>query len=129
MPLVRYFVLTGGILLGLLFIAGWYFPPSAGTLAANNIDRSIIRIHSSHKWPAAIQIDTSAPMPSAAAVAADAATISARVDRVRQTYAFDASRPQAAPERVSRRAKPARPASRQNGQYFVNYQPWDSRNW
>ena len=65
MPLVRYFVFVGGMLLGLLFLADWYFPAStaATAIADNDVDRSIIRIHSSHKWPAAIQMDTRAPMP------------------------------------------------------------------
>jgi hypothetical protein len=49
MPLVRYFVFTGGMLLGLLVLADWYFPMQASVAAHDNVDRSIIRIHSSHK--------------------------------------------------------------------------------
>jgi hypothetical protein len=131
MPLVRYFVLVGGMLLGLLFFADWYFPTSteaAATGSYNDVDRSIIRIHTRHKWPAAIQMDTGAPMPTPAPVVAEAAAPNAPVERVRQAYAFEPA-PQKAPEKIRRRAKPARPLSRDHSQHFANYQPPDSRNW
>jgi hypothetical protein len=130
MPLVRYFLFTGSVLLGLLFLADWYFPtPStAAAIADNDVDRSIIRIHSSHKWPAAIQIDTNAPMPAAAPVMAEAAAPETPVQRVRQAYAFEPP-PQKAPDKMRRRAKPARPLSREHTQHFANYQPPDSRGW
>jgi hypothetical protein len=132
MPLVRYFVFVGGMLLGLLFLADWYFPTSstANAVAANDVDRSIIRIHSSHKWPAAIQIDTNAPMPAAAPVMAEATVPDAPdapVERVRQAYAFEP--PQKAPAKIRRRTKPSRPLSRDHSQHFANYQPPDSRGW
>jgi hypothetical protein len=138
MPLARYFVFVGGMLLGLLFLADWYFPtPSAVTAVADNdVDRSIIRIHSSHKWPAAIQMDTNAPMPPAAApvmaeatpVAPGMAETTAPVERVRQAYAFEPP-PQKAPDKIRRRSKPSRPLSRDQSQHFANYQPPDSRGW
>jgi hypothetical protein len=143
MPVVRYFVLVGGMLLGLLFLADWYFPtPTAATaVAGNDVDRSIIRIHSRHKWPAAIQMDTRAPMPAADPVMAEASAPNAPVERVKQAsapgtpvermkqaYAFEPP-PQKAPEKIRRRAKPARPLSRDQGQHFANYQPPDSRGW
>jgi len=126
MPLVRYFVFVGGMLLGLLFLADWYFPTSSATTAVadNDVDRSIIRIHSRHKWPAAIQMDTSAPMPPAAPVVAEAAAPSAPVGRVRQAYAFEPP-PKKAAEKPRRRARP----SREHSQHFANYQPPDSRGW
>src|ERR1700751_1180613 len=108
MLFVRYFVFAGGALLALLILADWYFPASRGAVADNDIDRSIIRIRSSHRWPNAVQIDTSAPMP-VARVVADAAVASASVDGVGQAYAFDPPRPQTAPERPHRRAKLAHP--------------------
>jgi hypothetical protein len=129
MPLVRYFVFVGGTLLGLLLLADWYFPAStsiANAVADNDIDRSIIRIHSSHKWPAAIQMDTSAPMPAAAPVVAEAIAPNAPAEHVRQAYAFEPP-PQKAPEKIRRRVKP-RPLSRDNSQHFANYQP-ESRGW
>jgi hypothetical protein len=130
MPLVRYFVFVGGMLLGLLFLADWYFPTStaATATAENDVDRSVIRIHSSHKWPAAVQMDTRAPMPAAAAVMAEATAPEPPAPRVREAYAFEPA-PEKAPEKPRRRAKPSRSLSRENGQHIANYQPPDSRGW
>src|SRR5215813_6032405 len=120
MLLVRYFACVGGVLLGLLFVADWYFPTSTAVAASDNdVDRSIIRIRSSHKWPAAIRMDTSALMPAAAPVMAEAAAPEAPREHVRQAYAFE---PPKAPEKIRRRAKPARPSSRERGEHFANYQ-------
>ena len=118
------------MLLGLLFLADWYFPTSTAATASadTDVDRSIIRIHSLHKWPAAIRMDTSAPMPTPAPVIAEAAAPTAPVERVRQAYAFEPP-PQKAPDKPRRRAKPPRPLSREHGQHFANYQPPDSRGW
>jgi hypothetical protein len=65
MPLVRYFLFTGAVLLGLLFGADRYFPEPAGQSdkAVADLDRSIMRIHTSHRWPDAVSFDTNAPMP------------------------------------------------------------------
>ncbi len=130
MPVVRYFVYVGGILLGLLFLADWYFPTSTATTMTshNDVDRSIIRIHSRHKWPAAIRMDTSAPMPAPDPVIAEATAPAAPIERVRQAYAFEPP-PQKAPEKPRRRTKPLRPLSREQSQHFANYQPPDSRGW
>jgi hypothetical protein len=130
MPLVRYFVYVGGMLLGLLFLADWYFPTSTAATAAadNDVDRSVIRIHSSHKWPAAIQMDTRASMPAPDPVMAEATAPDAPIQRVKQAYAFEPP-PQKAPEKPRRRAKPSQPLSRDQGQLVANYQPPDSRGW
>ena len=130
MPFVRYFVFVGGMLLGLLLLADWYFPAStaATAMADNNVDRSIIRIHSRHKWPAAIQMDTRAPMPTAGPAIAEAKAPDAPIERVRQAYAFEPP-PQKTPEKSRRRAKPSRPLSRDQGQHVANYQPPDWRGW
>ena len=64
MPLCRYFAFVGGLLLGLLFIADWYFPSASSQttlLREASFDRSIIRIKSAHKWPEPMTIDTSLP--------------------------------------------------------------------
>ena len=129
MPVVRYFVYVGGMLLGLLLLADWYFPIStaATAVADNEVDRSIIRIHSSHKWPAAIRMDTRASMPAPDPDIAEAAAPTAPVERVRQAYAFEP--PQKALEKPRRQAKPSRPLSREQGEHFANYQPPDSRGW
>jgi hypothetical protein len=130
MPLVRYFVFVGGILLGLLFLADWYFPAPATAVASlsDDVDRTIIRIHSSHKWPDAVRMDTGAPMPATSPVTAEAIEPAAPAEHVRQAYAFEPPPPKA-PEKIRRRAKPSRPLSREPGQHFANYQPPDSRGW
>ena len=58
MPLRGYFLYIGSALLALLLILNWYFPqPDAGPVRSD-VDRSTIRIHSTHRWPQAVVIDT-----------------------------------------------------------------------
>jgi hypothetical protein len=59
MPLGRYLTFVGSMLLALLFFADWYLPKLSAEPVHADIDRSIIRIHSRHKWPDAIVFDTS----------------------------------------------------------------------
>lgn len=130
MPLVRYFIVTGSVLLGFLFLADWYLPPKMTASVRNDIDRSIIRIHSSQKWPDAIQMDTRMATIAPPPLTAEAAL--APTELSRQAYAYAALPPQKTSEKSTRRrAKPAtRPASRPEAvQHFANYQSWDSRNW
>ena len=61
MPLGRYFVFVGSLLLALLILADRYMPKPINEPARADVDRSIIRLHSSHKWPERIVIDTSLP--------------------------------------------------------------------
>jgi len=61
MPLGRYFVFVGSLLLALLILAERYMPKPINEPARADVDRSIIRLHSSHKWPERIVIDTSLP--------------------------------------------------------------------
>lgn len=61
MPVVRYFIFAGSILFALLLFADWYFPGSAVASRADDVDRSILRITSDHRWPERIVIDTSQP--------------------------------------------------------------------
>jgi hypothetical protein len=62
-PVARYFILVGGTLAALLFIAGWYFPapPAMFSSQTTVFDETIIRIRSEHKWPEKIVLDTSRP--------------------------------------------------------------------
>ncbi len=72
MPIGRYFLFTGSLLLALLFLVDWYFQPSSAEPARADADRATIRIHSTHKWPKAVVFDTTLPAivpPTAAAVA------------------------------------------------------------
>jgi hypothetical protein len=96
MPLARYFVFVGGVLLTLLFISDAYLPklPVADSDYAG-VDRSIIRIHSDRKWPERIVFDTSRPTevsPQIASVAASAAAPKTAADvsttvRTREAFA------------------------------------------
>ena len=62
MPIARYFVIVGGTLAALLFIAGWCLPTPPAMFANQlAIDRSIIRIKSARKWPEKVVLDTSQP--------------------------------------------------------------------
>jgi hypothetical protein len=62
-PLGRYFVFVGSLLLGMLFVADWYLPSASSQtfFREARVDKSIIRIKSAHKWPEPIVIDTSLP--------------------------------------------------------------------
>jgi hypothetical protein len=68
MPVARYFLWVGGVLLALLFFADACLPqlPSLRVAAAS---RAVIRIHSEPKWPERIVFDTSAQLPQVIAVA------------------------------------------------------------
>jgi hypothetical protein len=63
MPLGRYFVFAGSLLLVMLFIAEWYLSSASSQtfFREARVDESIIRIKSAHKWPEPIVIDTSLP--------------------------------------------------------------------
>ena len=63
MPLLRYCLVVGGILLTLLLLAGRYMTgPMGGPESAQaEQDSPIIRVQSAQKWPEKIVFDTSAP--------------------------------------------------------------------
>src|SRR5215204_6262899 len=114
MPLRRYFAYTGGVLLALLFLIDWYLPRPAVDPTHPDIDRSIIRIHSLHKWPGAVVYDTSQPTivppapAEAPAVAAEAPVPSAPREAFasapKPEPAPAAARPPAAPVTASKHA-------------------------
>jgi hypothetical protein len=60
-PIARYFIFVGGTLAALLFIPGWFLPTPQATFADQSvaIDRAVIRIKSTHKWPEKVILDTS----------------------------------------------------------------------
>jgi hypothetical protein len=127
MPLVRYFIFMGGILLGLLFWTDWYFPKPAPAVATDDVDRSVIRIHSSHRWPSAVRFDTSAPMPHPVAVAAGEPERSPATAEtsLKQAYAYAPPPAAKTVERPHRRKPAARPASRDTQRWYASTQP----NW
>lgn len=92
MPLARYFVLVGGVLLALVFLSDLYWPKSP-TMERADIDRQVIRIHSDQKWPERVVFDTSLPTitpPPARTVGSVAPPVAADVaakGRVREAFA------------------------------------------
>ena len=104
MPVFRYFVFVGGALLALLLIVNWSLPALNAKGTQDSVDRSIIRIQSQQKWPAAVVFDTTrptlAPPPAAAVAAAEPAA------PAREAFAM-ASEP-APTVKVAEPAKPAK---------------------
>ena len=98
MPVLRYFIFVGGVLLALLFVADAYAPPQMVAAKADTVvatENPTLRIRSDHKWPQAIVFDTTQPtivpppvLKAEAGVAAPAnvAEISPKA-RVRETFA------------------------------------------
>ena len=60
MPLARYFLYVGGVLLALVFILDACFPSDQVTQKTHP-DLPAIRIHSDRKWPERVVYDTSLP--------------------------------------------------------------------
>src|SRR5258705_12395120 len=63
MPTARYFIIVGGTLAALLFIADWCLPTPPARFADQPLalDRAIIRIKSARKWPEKVVLNTSQP--------------------------------------------------------------------
>ena len=96
MPVARYFLFVGGLLLALLFALD-AFAPQPTTVAGNaapSINKTVVRIRSDQKLPERVVYDTSLPtiVPPAAATqiaaapAAPAADVGAQA-QVRDTFA------------------------------------------
>jgi hypothetical protein len=61
-PLGRYFLVVGGVLLALLLVVDWYLPsPAPMQSYGEPIGSATLHIRSEHKWPQRLQFDTSAP--------------------------------------------------------------------
>lgn len=121
MPLGRYFVVTGSVLLALLFLIDWYLPPPAAEAAGVAFDRPIIRIQSKQRWPSPVVFDTTQPtsVPPPSLVAAVAPAPPATSPREAFAYAPQpfpapaAATAPAPPKPAVRRTKVARvPADR-----------------
>ena len=89
MPVARYFLFVGGMLLALLFALD-AFAPQQMVVADNtapSINKTVARIRSDQKWPERVVYDTSLPTivpPATQIVAAPAADVGAQA-RVRDT--------------------------------------------
>lgn len=90
MPLARYFLFIGAVLLALLFVVDACLPqmPTAERTNAT-VDRSVIRIHSDRKWPERVVLDTTRPTITPARTTANvpAPTSVAEPVRVRDAFA------------------------------------------
>jgi hypothetical protein len=78
-PLARYFIFVGGVLLALLFVVDWFWQtPSLMAGYGSPIGETTLRIRSEHKWPQKVELDTTtpiiAPSPSPAGETAGIAT-------------------------------------------------------
>jgi hypothetical protein len=126
MPVARYFLYVGGVLIALLFAINAILPPEAAVHSAPGIDRSTVRIRSDQKLPERVVYDTSLPsivLPAAnveiaAAPAAPAPGTSAQT-RVRETFAQfvpagskKAEQSVAKPEQVAKAEPAAAPKKR-----------------
>jgi len=95
MPVARYFLYVGGVLLALLFALDALLPQELAVAnhSAPGIDKSTVRIHSVQKLPERVVYDTSLPtiVPPAArtvvAAAAPRAPDASAQARVRDTFA------------------------------------------
>ena len=110
MPIGRYFLYIGGVLLALLLIVDWWLPSLGSESASSNVDRTTIRIHSAQKWPAAVVIDTTLPTiapPQAPSIAAQAPPAPPPPARpVREALALADATPAAKPAEAVKPAKP-----------------------
>ena len=76
MPIARYFLFVGGVLLALLVAIDALFPQQAAVVsqAAPSIDKTVVRIRSDQKLPERVVYDTSLPTIVPPVVTAKAAT-------------------------------------------------------
>jgi hypothetical protein len=93
-PIARYFVVVGSVLVVLLLIAGWSLPEPRPSFADRPeiIDRAIIRIRSERKWPEKVVLDTHQPtfLPPSIAVAAAQQAAEAPLDEMTDQTRADA---------------------------------------
>jgi len=111
MPLIRYFVFTGGALLALLYLADYYLAGPVSTAAETGPDLSIARIRSAQTWPEKIVFDTNVrqiPLTKTVASTSDAAA-SAATEGTRQAFAM-AAQPAAELKASDARASDAKAA-------------------
>ena len=99
MPLIRYFLYMGGVLLALLLLLGLYTGEPVSEIAQGGAEPAVARIQSTQKWPEKIVFDTAAPRVSAPDVAAAALAAPAPAEpavvqnAARQAYAMAAAAP------------------------------------
>ena len=123
-PVGRYFLLVGSVLLAMLFMADRHLPNSQAQLFMREarVDKSIIRVQSAHKWPEPVVFDTNLPtiVPSPPPPVMANAPI---VNQPREAFAqliepsrpvskySERSEPKKAKRKVASRTRPARMAA------------------
>ena len=118
MPVLRYFLFVGGVLLALL-LAVDAFSPQQVAVASNTapgVDKTVVRIRSDQKLPERVVYDTNLPtiVPSSASVQVAAAPVAPSAEataqaRVRDTFAqFVPAEPKKAEPQVQRKRKVAK---------------------
>jgi hypothetical protein len=148
MPVARYFLFVGGVLLALLLAVDALVPQQAvvASQAAPSIDKTVVRIRSDQKPPERVVYDTSLPtivppqavtaqavVPAAAPATAPVADATAQA-RVRDTYAqyvpAEAKKPELQVPRKRKVAKtrPAQPTrvAQQSHFGFFGGSNWNS---
>ena len=125
MPVARYFLYVGGVLLALIFAFDAFAPqqPAVASNQVPSIDKTVVRIRSDQKLPERVVYDTSLPtivppkptvVQAAAAPPARVADITAQA-RVRETFAqfvpAEAKKlePQVQHKRKIAKSKPSQP--------------------
>jgi len=142
MPLGRYFAFVGGFLLALIFLVDWLAPQHTVAAASGDVDRSIIRIRSAHKWPSAVVFDTTQPtiVPSPQAMALQTAAEKPPVAQKSPRDALAlaevaevplaAAAPPAPPKHVKRRVRAPRPPAERVASYETfGFRPLFSTGW
>lgn len=125
MPVARYFLFVGGVLIALLLAIDALVPQQAvvASQAAPSVDKTVVRIRSDQKLPERVVYDTSLPTivpPVATAqaprppvpVAVPAAADNTAQARVRETFAQfvpEAKKPELQRKRKVARTRPAPP--------------------
>jgi len=132
MPVARYFLFVGGILLAVLLAIDAFFPQQAvvASQAAPSVDKTVVRIRSDQKPPERVVYDTSLPtivpppvtVQASAPVAAPSPVAAVPLDasaqaRVRETFAqLVPSEPKKPEVQRKRKVAKSRPAPMQGGQ-------------
>ena len=127
MPVARYFLFVGGVLLALLLAVDALVPHEAvvASQAAPTVDKTVVRIRSDQKLPERVVYDTSLPTivppptvtaqvapPVAAPAAVPASADATAQARVRDTFAQfvpAAKKPEIQRKRKVARSRPAQP--------------------
>ena len=133
MPVGRYFVFVGSVLLALLFLSDHYLPAPIAPSANADVDRSIIRINTRHKWPEAVVYDTSQPTIVPPVVVAADPPERPPLEALAQLPSAPAPAPPPARQQVAEAApKPVaakrKVRSRSSARRIANYQPLEIRS-